>query len=256
MKQILIFGYDQAFDIINIYAGDGDFYDYEVLDIYKLLAFASVISCCFIKYKNQSLQLISTEEDIKSKGSLNNLMLTIVNLKLKPISFTKVFVMGLINILGDVNIIDQNEKDYLLIMQTVLELLKIQKNDEAEKLKIELQDEVDCGFIEEEEDEEDGLAKRKKNKQSFDDESMFVGYEELAETLKTVENPASKEDEFLLFSNLINQLKQTRNDFLTNNFLNKLKKNDKEGLIDLMKTRRHKVGQREFVRHIVRIKRK
>lgn len=164
--------------------------------------------------------------------------------------------MGLINILSDINLISQNEKDYTFILQMVLELLKIQKNDEAEKLKVELQDEVDCGFIEEEEDDEDAINKRKKNKQSYDDESMFVGYEELAETLKTVENPASKEDEFSLFSILINQLKQSQSDFLNINFLSNLKKSDKDGLLDLLKTRRHRVGQREFVRHIVKIKRK
>lgn len=231
--------------------------NYEAIDTYRLVSVCSLISSCLIKYRDASLFVFANEKNDRSQlKSLLDLIVNVTNLTFKPLQLTKVFIIGLINLLNTPVLLEQCEDDYKVILYNVYNLLIIQKQDETEKLKIELQDEVDCGFIDEDEDDDDIDCKKKRHKRTFDDESMFLGYEELADVMKYIENQITGQDEFSLFNYLIALLKEKHDYFLNGKFLGCLTKNEKEKLIDLLKTRRHKVGQREFVRHIVKIKRK
>ena len=234
--------------------------DIEDCDCYKYIFMSTVVSLGFIHYSDTTFFYLSctgmTEKETDKQKTLKlddyiTFLEDIIYFFNKPLSQIRVLSIGLTTSLMNLNFLKQNHNEYNKIFNIIIELLESQKKDEAYRLKIELQDEIDCGFIEEE-DEDDNIVQRKDKKVHLE-EDLFPGYDEIKCVLQWFKTPISNFDEFSLFRKLVEDLKLSNHEAFS-----ELVKSTEDGntLQNLLKIKRHQVGSREFVRHVVKIKRK
>lgn len=234
--------------------------DLEDCDCYKYIFMSTVVSLGFIHYSDTTFYYLSTagmlQEETNNKKCMKledyiSFLEDIIYFYNKPLSQIRLLSIGLTTSLMNPNFMNQNREEYYKIFNILIELLDSQKKDEAQRLKIELQDEIDCGFIEEDEDD-DNIVQQKKDKVHLD-EDLFPGYDEIKAVLNWFKTPISNYDEFSLFRKLVEDIKLSNQEAF-----NELIKSIEDANIftKILKIKRHQVGSREFVRHVVRIKRK
>lgn len=111
----------------------------------------------FARYHQEMTRFFDGHHESKVKFTLLPEWLELLLiLKKKPIPQMRVLLIGLVSMLKNHSYYLQKDKKAFTELMTLLaDLLDGQKKDEAEKLKSELEHEVDCGFIEEELDDDD-----------------------------------------------------------------------------------------------------
>ena len=247
----------EVYSIKNTIIADDELED---CDCYKYIFMCTVISLGFINYSDTTFYYLRTDGIIKKDKDNSYMKLEsyisflddILYFSNKPLSQIRLMSIGLINSLMNINFLSQNNSEYHKLFNVIVELLDNQKKDEAERLKVELQDEIDCGFIEEDDEEDNNIVEKKNNRLHLDDD-LFPGYEEIKDVLSWFKTPISNYDEFNLFRKLVDDIKQTNYEVMI-----ELVKSieDKNVFQNILKIKRHQVGSREFVRNVVKIKRK
>lgn len=230
---------------------------------YKFVFLSTIICSGFIKYSDTCLFYLLTisndsyNEPNKQNLKINNFLEYIESLSFmshKPLSQIRILIVGLVSLLKNGSFLKDYSNYYKIIFEYVINLLDNQKKEEADKLKNDLKDQIDCGFIEDEIDDDDSEHSGHQRKNSEESESI-PGGEELKLVLKDFNTPFSVVDEFAYFYDYIEEFRKSNYDIL-NQLSNSLQQSDTIVLNSLLKIRRHRVGNKELVRNIVKIKRK